>query len=1341
MKTVWTILLSFSVFCISAQRQTTFQAHNGSHLEAQMPISIKQFVLSELINNQYYRLVKSDHLISESEKLNLAKQGIEILEYIPNFYYLVSIRKDATTIESDNPVFSMVYEINSNIKLAENLLFGQTCFQEHGKNKIVLKYFKNIDQIFILEALRGASLTSERFFPSNQIVYLSLTNAEIQRLATMPWVQFMDCESAPGIPEDREGQSLHRVNLVKSNIKEGINLSGKGVKVMVRDDGSVGPHIDFQGRIQQDILNEIGDHGDGVAGILTGAGNYDPIVEGMAPGADLYVINYQPDFLDKTLSYHQNDGVVVTNSSYSNGCNVGYTIEAQVVDKQIYENPTLLHVFSAGNSNGADCGYGAGNQWGNVTGGHKIGKNVLTVANLDLEGKLEISSSRGPAKDGRMKPEIAARGTNELSTAPGNGTLVFGGTSAAAPGVAGVCALLYEAYKNKHNDQNPESALIKATIMNTATDIGSPGPDYQFGFGVIDAYRAYKLINDQRYQKQTINHGQEQEYTINIPVGSPLAKIMIYWAEPEASLLSKKALINDLDLEVIDPTGSILKTWALDPTPDQTSLAAGASKGIDTLNNVEQVSISYPIAGAYKVKIKGKFLPSNSVSFYLLYEIEDKILRLSYPIGGEKFNITELSQVHYTSYGADSVQINFSTDAGKTWNTLATQAPESRLKTIYIPNNLNSDSCLIELVQGNLTERSGYFTITNGVQAFRISKYCPNEIELSWNGSTKDSFLIYQLGAKYMAAIGSTNQTAIRLPNEDPRIKKWFSIAAYEKTALSRREYAISTPDTLVGCAFTRDLGIALSSKSKTDYLSCNDLFVKPIFYIINRTNKILSGFTIKAQSKSGIVSQQFTESVEAFDTTSVEFSNGIVVENFGVKVLTAWLDFNQDQNPYNDTVFIPIQILELPEKLGTYPMIENFGNSSIPSNWIQRNELDNSKWSIANVKGKNGFNGNVAYFTNQNTNFRTQSIQLISKTADLTNAVEPYLYFDFAHHNFAGSSFLDSIRIRVKQVCGNDFKETTFLSGASFELKTVDTTRNQNWLPTDSSWYWLAYNLSAFKGTKVVVEFEIVRGLNNRTFLDNVEIRERLPLTANADFNISPNPGCYAKQITFNDSSDINGTQYIWDLDAGGNPRTFFGKGPFTCRYTISGKKRVVLKVKSETNNDAIIIKELPLSVAASAGYSFNIVSGRMVAFKNTSVNGDRYLWDFGDGTNSTEFSPVHTFDSAKIYKVKLSVINPCGTYSRTVNVDLTLTASDDLISNNNILIFPNPVKDLLILKSEELITLYRILSSDGKILHEIRNSNSKEIQIPMQKMQPGIYTIQVLTKNYSSIQKIEKI
>ncbi|MBK8451636.1 MAG: PKD domain-containing protein [Saprospiraceae bacterium] len=328
-----------------------------------------------------------------------------------------------------------------------------------------------------------------------------------------------------------------------------------------------------------------------------------------------------------------------------------------------------------------------------------------------------------------------------------------------------------------------------------------------------------------------------------------------------------------------------------------------------------------------------------------------------------------------------------------------------------------------------------------------------------------------------------------------------------------------------------------------------------------------------------------------------------------------------------------------------------------------------------------------------------------------------------------------------MKQVCGNDFKETTFLSGASFELKTVDTTRNQNWLPTDSSWYWLAYNLSAFKGTKVVVEFEIVRGLNNRTFLDNVEIRERLPLTANADFNISPNPGCYAKQITFNDSSDINGTQYIWDLDAGGNPRTFFGKGPFTCRYTISGKKRVVLKVKSETNNDAIIIKELPLSVAASAGYSFNIVSGRMVAFKNTSVNGDRYLWDFGDGTNSTEFSPVHTFDSAKIYKVKLSVINPCGTYSRTVNVDLTLTASDDLISNNSILIFPNPVKDLLILKSEELITLYRILSSDGKILHEIRNSNSKEIQIPMQKMQPGIYTIQVLTKNYSSIQKIEKI
>lgn len=94
--------------------------------------------------------------------------------------------------------------------------------------------------------------------------------------------------------------------------------------------------------------------------------------------------------------------------------------------------------------------------------------------------------------------------------------------------------------------------------MNTATDIGTPGPDYQFGCGVIDAYRAYKLIQDERFQKFTINQGDLKEFTIQIPDGLPIAKFMIYWPEMESALMARKALINDLDFEIVDPNGTIL---------------------------------------------------------------------------------------------------------------------------------------------------------------------------------------------------------------------------------------------------------------------------------------------------------------------------------------------------------------------------------------------------------------------------------------------------------------------------------------------------------------------------------------------------------------------------------------------------------------------------------------------------------------------------------------------------------------------------------------------------------------------------------------------------------------
>jgi hypothetical protein len=137
---------------------------------------------------------------------------------------------------------------------------------------------------------------------------------------------------------------------------------------------------------------------------------------------------------------------------------------AQLADFQIKNNTSLMHVFSAGNTGNEDCGYGAGQGWGNITGGVKMGKNVLTVANVNNQDKLSSTSSRGPANDGRIKPDISANGDAQFSTQPNNTYAAANGSSAAAPGVAGVLAQLYDAFEDGHPNTFPNSALIKSIV-------------------------------------------------------------------------------------------------------------------------------------------------------------------------------------------------------------------------------------------------------------------------------------------------------------------------------------------------------------------------------------------------------------------------------------------------------------------------------------------------------------------------------------------------------------------------------------------------------------------------------------------------------------------------------------------------------------------------------------------------------------------------------------------------------------------------------------------------------------------------------------------------------------
>ena len=98
-----------------------------------------------------------------------------------------------------------------------------------------------------------------------------------------------------------------------------------------------------------------------------------------------------------------------------------------------------------------------------------------------------------------------------------------------------------------NNGDHPSAALIKAALLNTANDAGNVGPDFKYGWGIVNGLQAAKLIEDERYLLDSISQGQTQTHTITIPAGVTQVRFMLYWSDKEATAGAKPALVNDLD--------------------------------------------------------------------------------------------------------------------------------------------------------------------------------------------------------------------------------------------------------------------------------------------------------------------------------------------------------------------------------------------------------------------------------------------------------------------------------------------------------------------------------------------------------------------------------------------------------------------------------------------------------------------------------------------------------------------------------------------------------------------------------------------------------------------------
>jgi PKD repeat protein len=1233
---------------------------------------------AECINGRFQRWVQFESVLSVDEQRNLTAKGVEIISYVHFGAYLLSFPQQYNLAELGTMRARSIMAPQAHWKMHRNLIerpLGEWAVKgDLVKVELQLLPIVTLEEAAAHFAEHGWSVLKKS--NTNPYLQVLLPQVALHELANWPGTLWMELLSPPAEKEDLNGRSLHRANQLDSEHPLGKKYNGEGIATLVRDDGAVGPHIDFEGRLfnQEDVGPPLdGTHGDGVAGIIGAAGNIDPTKKGMAIGADVYVVDYESDFEDQTLWLHLNKNVTVTNSSYSDGCNAGYTFASYNVDDQIFNHPTLMHVFSAGNSNGSDCDYGAGNQWGNITGGHKMGKNAIATANLLADGTLSNSSSRGPAHDGRLKPDIAAHGAGQNSTDPDNLYQEFGGTSAAAPGIAGCMAQLMHAYKNLNNGAEAPTALLKLAMLITANDLGNPGPDFRFGWGHINNYRALGILENSQYATNTVQQGATQQFSIEIPANVAEARLMLYWADPAATPSAATALVNDLDLRVFGPSNTISLPLVLDPTPNANSLNANAVPGEDHLNNMEQVRLTAPMPGTYTFNVEGFEVPMGPQTYYLAWEFISADPVMVYPAGGESFTPGANEWLRWDAYGnSGTFQLQYSVNNGNTWINISganNLVGTSRSFEWTVPN-VTSAKARVRVTRSSGTSAQSEFPLAIAPipQNVGIDRVCPDSITIGWTAlsDTSLNYDVFILGEKYMELKGSTSSNHLTLPISNATLPIWAAVrSSREDTLAGRRSIAINWPGGLKACPqpFDASLDNWLSPGGNA-IVTCGANSLPVVIRVSNQGINPMVNATASYQLNNNTVVTENLPIVVPGAILEYTFSQPLNFTQNTQVVLRSWVSQSGETYRANDTLVQNFPVVT--ELLGNN-FVETFEASTLPVGWNIENPDESFTWERSSIP--NGVDGTPTHAMELN-HFSYgdygQQDYLYLPPVNLSAFDAPGLLFSYSHAQFSG--YFDSLRIEAFPGC--DFNADPIILWEAGDPDYAVTVSSVPFLPQSASdWRTELIDLSGINSDRALIRFTSLNGYGNLAYLDNIGIQPFQSSIPVAEFS-APDTICRTETLVFEAPSNVL-SNYNWSFGSLSQPTSAVGPGPHTVTFPVTGTRTIRLIVSNTFGADTAL-HVLRILGQPTANFT-QTVNNATVSFTNTSMNALNYFWNFGDGNISTLPNPTHQYAAAGTYTVKLTSNNQCGSVEKTTVIVLTSSTIESL-GFQRAEVLPNP-------------------------------------------------------------------
>lgn len=427
------------------------------------------------------------------------------------------------------------------------------------------------------------------------------------------------------------------------------NLSGTGIKVGVWDGGSVrSTHQELTGRVTKKNSTAINDdHATHVAGTIAASG-VQAAARGMASAATIDSYDWDFDYTEMTAAGTVNatDGVGVPLSNHSYGydavtADMGrYETEAASVDAIAVSLPYYLPFWAAGNEQDLLTAKGG---FQSIT-FNGLAKNIMTIGAINdavsggvrspANATIADFSSLGPCDDGRIKPDLVANGVGVYSSIASSDTAYDGtydGTSMATPNALGSAILIEQLYAREFSGQRMRASALKALLIHTADDRGNAGPDYTYGWGLMNAKAAADLLmahknslaSPKLIEGTITNAAKTATYTFTWDGVSPI-RATLCWTEPAGAAQTNADsrtpnLLHNLDARITAPNGTTIHQPYVMPfvgTWSTASMSAPATRGKNNVDNVEQVFIASPSqAGTYTITVSldGSLTTTNQI--------------------------------------------------------------------------------------------------------------------------------------------------------------------------------------------------------------------------------------------------------------------------------------------------------------------------------------------------------------------------------------------------------------------------------------------------------------------------------------------------------------------------------------------------------------------------------------------------------------------------------------------------------------------------------------------------------------------------------------------------------